>query len=83
MMAESMIERIGEAIGQVALITPGVHRLKVGRAAIKAMWEPTEGSIAAGVSFLIDANLDGPDGIGESDARGCWQAMCAKMLEDA
>ena len=37
--------------------------------------EPTAESIAEGVLFLVDANLDGPDGVGESDALGCWQAM--------
>ena len=65
---------------------------EVGRAAIKAHEtaleaqglvivprEPSEGSIASGVVFLIDANLDGPDGVGESDARGCWQAMLAAL----
>ena len=43
--------------------------------------EPSEGSIANGVQFLIDANLDGPDGVGQSDARGCWQAMIDAVLE--
>lgn len=39
--------------------------------------EPTDASIANGVVFLIDANLDGPDGVGHSDVQGCFAAMLA------
>ncbi len=41
--------------------------------------EPNVASIANGVQFLIDANLDGPDGVGHSDALGCWQTMLAAL----
>ena len=44
-------------------------------AQIAALREPSEINIANGVQFLIDAKLDGPDGVGHSDALGCWHAM--------
>ena len=74
-MAESMFERVALAIANAAYDDKA-------KAAIEAMREPTEGSIAAGVSFLIDANLDGPDGVADSDVRGCFQAIVDRVLED-
>ena len=41
--------------------------------------EPNVASIANGVQFLIDANLDGPDGVGHSDAVGVWDTMLAAL----
>ncbi len=43
--------------------------------------EPTEESIVEGVAALINANLDSPNGVGESDARDCWQAIWDKYLD--
>ena len=44
-------------------------------AVLKGIREPSDQAIADGVNFLIDADLDGPDGVGHSDVVGCWQAM--------
>jgi hypothetical protein len=49
-------------------------------AVLKGIREPSDQAIADGVNFLIDANLDGPDGVGHSDAVGCWQAMSDALL---
>ena len=48
---------------------------------VKVPREPTEAMLANGVSVLIDGGLDGPDGVGHSDANGCWEAMIDAYTE--
>jgi hypothetical protein len=38
--------------------------------------EPTEAMLAAGLAALINEGLDGPDGVGHSEALACFKAMC-------
>ncbi len=45
--------------------------------------KPTKRMLADGVQTLIDAGLDGPDGVGWVEAQSCWVNMLHAACEDA
>lgn len=52
------------------------------RAVIKAMREPTRPMLTRGVVTLVDRELDGPDGVGPSDAWAIFTAMIDAALSE-
>lgn len=48
-------------------------------AVIACIREPDEKMLASGVSALIDAGLDGSNGVGHSDVIACLQAVLDSM----
>lgn len=86
MTDDTMIERVARAIC-AADCTPSTSidehwraYIPHARAAIRRMTAPTRPMLTRGVVALVDLELDGPDGVGPSDAMEVWQRMITASL---
>lgn len=52
-------------------------------ATLKAIRKPSDDANASGVNALWDVGLDGPDGVGFSDAETCFTAMIDRLIKEA
>jgi hypothetical protein len=68
-------------LGQPGSIFGEKRSVEAARILVNA--KPTEAMKMAGVNAIIDAGLDGPDGVGMEDAAAVWHAMTNAVLSQS